>query len=150
MTQHSESCLCRRRFIRLTILGTAAATGAALALGGCASHGVDVLYDDVDIDLSEYPELETEGETSMVSLEELGLPLAITRTGPGEEDFLVTGTECNHQGCGVQRSGDGWKCPCHGAKFDLDGKLRKGPATSGLVRYEFMVIDQIMTVFGKE
>ncbi len=149
MTQRPNACPCRRRFIQLTVLGSAAAAAGAL-LSGCGAYEVDTLSEDVDIDLTLYPELESAGDTALVDLEQLGLPLAVTRTGPGEEDFLVTSTECNHRGCGVERSGEGWKCPCHGATFALDGALRKGPATSGLIRYDFIVEEGVMTVLAAD
>ncbi len=140
-----KPCLSRRTFI--------GRTSAALALpvlsSGCADHDVDRLVEDVQIDLSAHPQLQTVGETVMVDVEMLALPLAITRVGDEPDALLVNGTECNHRGCGVQRSGEGFRCPCHGAKFDIDGALRSGPATEGLIAYDFELSeDGVLTVFG--
>ncbi|HEX2436557.1 MAG TPA: Rieske 2Fe-2S domain-containing protein, partial [Solirubrobacterales bacterium] len=43
---------------------------------------------------------------------------------------------CTHLGCllrfnGAERS---WDCPCHGSRFDIDGAVLEGPATSRLER----------------
>jgi len=36
---------------------------------------------------------------------------------------------CPHLGCIVQLKQDGYACPCHGSRFDLNGQLRNGPAS---------------------
>ena len=48
---------------------------------------------------------------------------------------------CTHQGCTVQMAEDGkFHCPCHGAVYNRQGKVLKGPATRDLPR--FQVIQQ--------
>lgn len=41
---------------------------------------------------------------------------------------------CPHAGCIVQWNSveKSWDCPCHGARYDIDGKLLNGPAAKGL------------------
>jgi carotenoid phi-ring synthase / carotenoid chi-ring synthase len=44
---------------------------------------------------------------------------------------------CTHQGCTVKMSEDGnFHCPCHGAMFDADGKVLKGPAQRDLTSFD--------------
>ncbi|MBD2040463.1 FAD-dependent oxidoreductase [Microcoleus sp. FACHB-672] len=44
---------------------------------------------------------------------------------------------CTHQGCTVQPQTDGkFHCPCHGAVFDSNGKVIKGPAERDLPRFK--------------
>lgn len=52
----------------------------------------------------------------------------------GREAVSLT---CTHQGCTVQLADDGkFHCPCHGAVFDRQGQLEKGPATRDLPRFQ--------------
>ncbi len=37
--------------------------------------------------------------------------------------------KCTHQGCLVSLVDKKLVCPCHGARFSLDGKVEKGPYT---------------------
>ena len=74
--------------------------------------------------------------------------IAGTRGQAEEWRFEVTGTECSHEHCGVQRNGDGWACPCHGARFALDGARRSGPAPVGLTSYDWMLDGDVLTILA--
>ena len=41
---------------------------------------------------------------------------------------------CPHLGCQLEWNPDtlSWECPCHGSRFDLDGRLLDGPAQEDL------------------
>ncbi len=43
---------------------------------------------------------------------------------------------CTHLGCTVNGVETGFKCPCHGSTYDLDGKNTGGPAPSPLVYFQ--------------
>ncbi|MFB2921366.1 FAD-dependent oxidoreductase [Aerosakkonema funiforme] len=66
--------------------------------------------------------------------------------GAGDEVFVAKSGEteaisltCTHQGCTVQKQANGeFHCPCHGAVFDADGKVVKGPAQRDLPRYKIV------------
>jgi len=49
--------------------------------------------------------------------------------------------KCPHLGCMVDLAKDELDCPCHGARFTLDGKLITGPSPRGLKRYEVVARD---------
>jgi isorenieratene synthase len=58
------------------------------------------------------------------------------RVFAAQENVAISLT-CTHQGCTVQLAEDGkFHCPCHGAAFDRDGKVVKGPATRNLPRFQ--------------
>jgi len=69
-----------------------------------------------------------------------------TATYYGAGDRLYTTTEqeteaialtCTHQGCTVQRQGNGqFLCPCHGSLFAADGTVLSGPAKQNLPRLQ--------------
>ncbi len=43
---------------------------------------------------------------------------------------------CTHLGCIVAITEEGFQCPCHGSKFNLEGKVIAGPAPSNLPWWE--------------
>ncbi|WP_373296260.1 MULTISPECIES: FAD-dependent oxidoreductase [Streptomyces] len=65
-----------------------------------------------------------------------GRQVAVHRDDSGRLHALSA--RCTHMGCIVafnsaERS---WDCPCHGSRFDVDGKVVQGPATKPLERRE--------------
>ena len=61
-----------------------------------------------------------------------GLPAAAYRASDGT--LHLRSPACTHLGCRVawnaaERS---WDCPCHGSRFDVDGRVLQGPATRPL------------------
>lgn len=46
---------------------------------------------------------------------------------------------CTHAGCIVNWNGEekSWDCPCHGARYDIDGRVLTGPATQALAKLAF-------------
>ena len=51
----------------------------------------------------------------------------------GADDRYVD-VKCPHMGCQLAWNGDDktWECPCHGSRFDADGRLLSGPAQKGI------------------
>jgi Rieske Fe-S protein len=81
------------------------------------------------------------GESREVEL----TPDLLARLGSGEgfvlNGLFVTGTtsapkalslECPHLGCTVAPGPSGFACPCHGSRFDRDGRVVSGPASRSL------------------
>ncbi|WP_055491226.1 FAD-dependent oxidoreductase [Streptomyces sp. TP-A0356] len=59
---------------------------------------------------------------------------AVSRDQAGRVHALSA--RCTHLGCLVafNRAEQAWECPCHGSRFDLDGRVLQGPATRPLER----------------
>ncbi len=63
-----------------------------------------------------------------------GAPVLIIRQSDGE--FLALSMQCTHQGCTISApSGGIMTCPCHGAQYNLQGAVVRGPAAFPLHRY---------------
>ena len=48
------------------------------------------------------------------------------------EGIAALSLVCTPLGCIVNVTPEGFSCPCHGSKFDVNGKVVGGPAPSGL------------------
>ncbi len=53
----------------------------------------------------------------------------------GPDGFYAISSVCTHLGCNVKRGGAGFECPCHGSRFDENGRVVHGPAPSSLAWY---------------
>ncbi len=47
---------------------------------------------------------------------------------------------CTHLGCVVNKDETGFTCPCHGSRYDLDGKVKKGAAPGNLPWYKISLL----------
>lgn len=56
-----------------------------------------------------------------------------------EQGFSALSLVCPHLGCTVNVNKDGFACPCHGSRFQLDGSLRNGPAARPLTALQVEV-----------
>lgn len=52
--------------------------------------------------------------------------------------YAISG-RCTHLGCSLLRRPEGFSCPCHGARFTLEGEPTSGPATRTLTWYRLDV-----------
>ncbi|HEX6333540.1 MAG TPA: FAD-dependent oxidoreductase [Flavisolibacter sp.] len=70
------------------------------------------------------------GEARVVRYE--GKKLAVYKDPQGK--VYAVNPVCTHAKCVVSWNGSekSWDCPCHGARYDLDGKVLTGPARKGL------------------
>jgi cytochrome b6-f complex iron-sulfur subunit len=48
------------------------------------------------------------------------------------QGFLALSTVCPHLGCLVNPDQDGFACPCHGSRYDKNGKVMRGPSKQDL------------------
>ena len=54
----------------------------------------------------------------------------------GKTRLHIVSVKCPHLGCELAWNPEekSWDCPCHGSRFDIDGKLLDGPAEKGIGR----------------
>ena len=52
-----------------------------------------------------------------------------------DDGFYAISSICTHLGCNVRKAANRFECPCHGSKFDTDGKVVSGPAPRPLSWY---------------
>lgn len=64
------------------------------------------------------------------------IPAILVRT---EDSVSALSLVCTHLGCTVEQSAGTFLCPCHGSRFDKDGKVTKGPAVEPL---EVLTVEQ--------
>ena len=53
----------------------------------------------------------------------------------GPDGFYTVSSVCTHLGCNVKRTAAGFECPCHGSRFDENGRVVHGPAPAPLAWY---------------
>jgi len=53
----------------------------------------------------------------------------------GPDGLFCISSVCTHLGCNVRHVGTGFECPCHGSRYDENGRVIGGPAPNPLVWY---------------
>ena len=152
----TTGCGGRREFLTRWVAG-----GLAIALGGALVAGAVRADDDDDKDgdkdkdekplpravaptdaaqngdlvikPSDYPELGKVG--GFVTLDTKAGKIVVARAT--ETKFVAVGAVCTHKGGPVKYDGEkgDFYCPWHGSRFDLNGKVEKGPAKAALPSY---------------
>jgi cytochrome b6-f complex iron-sulfur subunit len=50
----------------------------------------------------------------------------------------IYSSKCSHLGCKIKSTeGNEFVCPCHGSRYDFNGKVLKGPAQNPLTLLRF-------------
>lgn len=131
-------CLSRRQF--LTQSAVAAATVAVAAACGNGQIGptaVSIPNGNAGsgngnhlavITVSKFAGLATVG-----TLVQVNNYIAVKRLGA--TSFAAMSMVCTHQGCLTLLGNNAFYCPCHGAQFDSNGRVTRGPAFFPLQQY---------------
>jgi len=51
------------------------------------------------------------------------------------EGLKAVSAICTHLGCTLEKSLDGFECPCHGSCYSIEGEVQSGPAPRNLAWY---------------
>jgi cytochrome b6-f complex iron-sulfur subunit len=120
----------RKEFLRKFVFGTGVLLTAPAIFDGC-SKAKDLTPDNnnqnditVDLNSNNYSALKNVGGYAYTG------NIIIIRTG--DTQYLALSKLCTHQGCTVEYSGSQILCPCHQSKFDTNGNVVQGPATTAL------------------
>jgi Rieske Fe-S protein len=61
--------------------------------------------------------------------------------------FSAIDAVCSHQSCTVTGAdGSAYVCPCHGSRYDRNGRVLNGPATAALRRFTSTFANGIVTI----
>jgi Rieske Fe-S protein len=122
----SEPRLSRREFLKLARTAMLTASGL-LGLGGLIRF----------LDYQSQPPAPTEFDLGPAADYPVGsrailpdIPAVLIHTSAG---FTALSLVCTHLGCTVESKPDGFACPCHGSRFDPQGRVLRGPANRPLL-----------------
>jgi cytochrome b6-f complex iron-sulfur subunit len=121
----SRSTLSRRDFLKLA---------SAAILTACGLLGLEGLFRFLTTQTEPPPP--TDFDTGPASNYPTGsrtvlpdIPALLVHTQSG---FSAISLVCTHLGCTVESKPEGFACPCHGSRFDPQGKVTRGPAQKPL------------------
>ena len=107
---------------------------------------------EVPIELTDTPELAAVGGTYHLEYEDLQRDILVVHVSPNK--FIGVDIKCTHRACDISYQSDEKKfyCPCHGAEFDLYGRVTKGPGEKPLNYYhaELKGSEVMVTVYGAD
>lgn len=52
-----------------------------------------------------------------------------------EEGMRALSLTCSHLGCAIEERNFGFECPCHSSRYDPEGNVIKGPASTDLKKF---------------
>ena len=133
----------RRDFLNKLAIGTAAGTGIVTIAAGL----VEILPPDTESysiikigHIDDYPL----NEFSFIPAKKI----YVYRT---RQLIRIVSAVCTHLGCTVNKTDQGFQCPCHGSHFDKTGNSCSGPASRPLDRFQIQVNEKgLMTVNLKQ
>ncbi len=142
----------RRQFL-VRSASAVGVVGLATACGGCAAfHKQDIQVEvpenetSVNLSLAKHPKLAEPGGIVRVEGRDGDARLVVIRKA--DNTLVALSMECTHWGCDLDWVKDKAEldCPCHGSRFDLDGKVLEGPADEPLPAYPVSEADGVVTV----
>ena len=80
-----------------------------------------------------------------VLVESIAGVFLVSRTG--DQSFVAVDAVCSHQSCTVTGiDGTTYVCPCHGSRYDRNGRVVQGPATASLRQFSTSFASGVVTI----
>ncbi|MCC7233088.1 MAG: Rieske (2Fe-2S) protein [Bacteroidia bacterium] len=108
----------------LNMLSSCSTTGSALAV--------------VKPDSIEIPETEFQSKKILIIKNKI-LEFDVAVIAKPDKSYYALRMECTHQMNPVQFTGNGFYCPTHGSRFNMDGNVTEEPAQFPLKRYKVTI-----------
>lgn len=85
------------------------------------------------------------GVGGAVLVESVAGVFLLARTG--DAAFTAIDAVCSHQSCTVTGAdGEAYVCPCHGSRYDRNGRVLAGPATAALRQFPTTFAAGVVTI----
>lgn len=124
-SKENVGAVSRRDFLSMAALGAAIVSLAAVFAGTLRLLKPTVTYEDATKFKIGKPENFPIGVVH--KLDDKGVFIF-----SGEDGLHAISSICTHLGCMVSITETGFQCPCHGSKYDNNGKVTGGPAPRNL------------------
>lgn len=124
-----KAAVSRRDFLGLASLGVALMSGLSMLAGIFRMSKPNVRYEEAT--KFKIGKAENFPVGTVKKLEEKGVFIFANDDG-----LHAISSVCTHLGCIVAISETGFQCPCHGSKYDENGKVVGGPAPRNLAWIE--------------
>ncbi len=108
-------------------------------VNGTYSNGV------VDLTINSSSPLSKTGTAAMLNFQNGQLLV----DHPSGNTFNALSPICTHQGCLITNFDSGnsqFVCPCHGSRYDVNGNVVSGPASTSLHKYQVQFASDILKV----
>jgi Rieske Fe-S protein len=131
----------RREFVGATAIAVTAAM-----CGGCVSQHVNPVGPrtaGTTVDVGTVRDYSTDGATDQFAKSD---GVMVVRSG---NKIYATSAICPHQSCTMAAVGNRFCCPCHGTRYDLMGRVIKGPARESLACYGISANEQGRLIVDK-
>lgn len=101
----------------------------------------------LQLDLTKIPELKRDGGSVKLEMPDRNLKIIVARTG--DHAFVALRDRCSHGGRELEYFHDQsiFRCVSFGhSRFDLEGNVMKGPAKNLLLKYNSILVDDILQI----